>query len=163
MGAIITITSSALTGSPIRILCSGVTVGIKKNNTTKPIENGTDIAEVQTQSFNNPTYSIQGLMLADALSSAEKLKIEPTKTLMTYSHLLELMALAYDGTNAPTLTITYGRADSNRSVTSATLPQWDKTAGPIPVILDQANVNIDTKDSLEGYFPMGSITFVETR
>lgn len=158
MGAIVTLTSSALTGSPVRILCSGVTVAIKKNNTVKPIENGTDIAEVQTQSFNNITYSIQGLMLADALSSAEKLKIEPTKTLMTYNNLLELMALAYDGTNAPTLTITYGR-----NSTTSTLPQWDKTAGPISVVLDQANVNIDTKDSVEAYFPTGSITFVETR
>ena len=154
MTATVTITSSNLTGTTVRLLCSSVTLGVKKNISNKPIENGTELAEIQTQSFNNPTYTINSLKITNA-----------TGTFSTIN-LLELMALKYSGTNAPTLTITYGYTDPVRGYSEQTLPHWTSSGivtTAIPVILDTGNVNIDVKDSKEGYMPIGSLTFIQTK
>lgn len=147
--AVITLTSSALTGSPVRVLCSSVTVGLKKNLSNKPIENGTNLAEINTLSFNNPTYTLNNVKITGASGT------------LTFKNMLELLKLNYDGTNAPTLTITYGpsttlehmEADNNLAI----------TAEAIPVILDAGSIVISAEDSRNGYLPMASLTFIETK
>lgn len=148
----ITLTSSDLSPSVVRILASSISVGMKKNNTTFPIENGTNLAEVETNSFNNPTYSIQGVKLTGEANS------------LTYNHVLTLLAHDFNGTNAPTLTITYGRG-SNTTLSHLKYVSGDltPTSEAIPVILESANFNFDAKDSVGAYQPQGSLTFIETR
>jgi len=151
MGATVTISSSDLTPTTaIIIKCNQVTVGFKNNNSTKPTANGDDIGEVQTISQNNPTYNLQGVMITGEAGT------------LTYKNILELLNIDFNGTNAPLLTITYGKGSS-----TTTVPKWSATpsssTGPIPVILDAGNINFDAKDSVGGYLPTGTLTFVETR
>jgi hypothetical protein len=148
----LTLTSSDLTPSVVRILANTVNVGIKKNNTTQPIENGINLAEVETQSVNNPTYSIQGVSITGETGT------------LTYDHVLKLSALHFNGTNAPRLTLTYGKPTAVtlshlKYVTGNLTP----TSESIPVILESANFNFSAKDTASGYIPQGSLTFVETR
>ncbi len=149
----------------IRLLCSAfstgtskvlmgtvATVGLRKNNFTKAIENGTTKAIVATNSYENPIYSLSNIQLVSTSQLADT-----TKVPLTYENILEMMALQYDNTipNPVYLKITYG--------TSSVVPQVDKTAGPIPVILESANITFDSTDTRNAYLPVASLTFVETR
>lgn len=149
----------------IRLLCSAfstgtskvlmgtvATVGLRKNNFTKAIENGTDKAIVSTNSYNNPIYTINNIQLISTSQLSDT-----TRVPLTYENILEMLDLQYDETipNPVYLKITYG--------TSSILPQVDATAGPIPVILETANVTFDASDSKNAYIPIASLTFVETR
>lgn len=151
----VTLTTSDLTPSVVRILANSVNIGMKKNTSATPIENGTKMAEVQTQSFDNLTYSIQGVKFTGEAGT------------LTYDHLLKLLYLSFNSTNAPRLTVLYGKNSgttlSHMVVSSAVPPVMTPTAESIPVILQSANVNIDAKDSVGGYQPQGSLSFVETR
>jgi hypothetical protein len=148
----LTLTSSDLTPSVVRILANSVSVSLKKNNSSPPIENGTDLAEVQTHSLNNPVYAIQGV------------KITGEANTLTYDHILRLASWDFNGTNAPRLTISYGKG-SNTSLSHLKYVSGDltPTTESIPVILESANINFDAKDSVGAYQPQGSLTFVETR
>jgi hypothetical protein len=149
--------------SEIRILCSGfsagsskvcmgtsVTVGLRKNNYTQPIENGTNKAIVATNSYDNPIYTLSNIQLVSTADLSDT-----TKVPITYQNILELVRMQYDNTNAPLLQITYG--------TSTIVPQVSGTAGPIPVILESANITFDASDSQNAYLPVASLVFVETR
>jgi hypothetical protein len=149
--------------SEIRILCSAfsggtskvcmgttATVGLRKNNYTQAIENGTNKAIVATNSYENPIYTLNNIQLISTSQLSDT-----TRVPITYANILELMRLQYDTTNAPTLKITYGA--------STVVPQVTGTAGPIPVILESANITFDTNDSKDAYLPVASLTFVETR
>lgn len=141
--ATVTISSSALSPSTKTILCSNVTVGFKRDTEMKPLANPGTLAKVQTQSQENPTYSIRGVNLTGASGT------------LTYSDLLTLAKINFDGTNAPTLTVKYG--------TATTLVGYDGSTTAIPVILRDFTVNIDTKETLNGYIPQTTINFVETK
>jgi hypothetical protein len=142
----VTISSSALGPDPLRILCKSVTVSFDKNVSVQPLENGSSAAEANTSSFNNPKIVLNGVNLTEATGT------------LTIDHLRTLLTLKYNGVNAPLLTVTYGKSGAKK-----TLKRWDNTAGPIPVILESSNINIDASDSINAYLPSGSISFTETK
>jgi hypothetical protein len=150
MAAVVTITSSALTGSPVRVYCNSVSIGLSKANSIKPIENGTALAEVSTTGLNNPTYTLNGVSITGQSGT------------LTYTNVLELMALKYTGANAPTISIVYGKAG-----TTTTLPHLNSSLSvateAIPVVLQSANITFDAKETQGAYLPGGTLTFVETR
>lgn len=145
----VTLTSSALTGSPVIIRCNTVLVGMKKNNSVKPIENGTAQAEVSTMGFDNCTYSIQGVTITGEAGT------------LTYKNLLELLKLQYDGTNAPTLTVRYGKGNATAIDRFDTDLSID--TDPVKVILQNANVTFDAKETVGAHKPSATLVFVETR
>lgn len=141
----ITIASDALSPSSKTIVCQRVTAGHKREVNTDPNANGTSIVEAQTQSYENPTYSLSGVRFTGASG------------VLTYADCVTLAKLNYDGTNAPLLTVSYGKPGS----TSVLSDNAGGTTG-IKVVLTNFTTNIDTTDSQGGYLPITQITFRET-
>ena len=122
---------------------TSVTVGAQANITSNPDANGTGVTEVQTLSFNNLMYNIQGVHFTG------------TANTLTYVALLNMLKHKYDGTNAITLQVQYG--DGTDLVGS------DGTTTSIPVVVKNFNFPIKTDDSRDGYMPVASIQLVETK
>jgi hypothetical protein len=147
--ASITLTNAALTPSTVTVYCSSVSYSIRKNNYVQPIENGTNMAYVQTNSFDNPMITLNNVIITN------------TTNTLSMSNVLELLSHQYDGSNPILLDLDYGK----KGVTYG-LPKWTPTGiyqTAVSVILDSANFNISAQDSKEGYMPIGTITFVQTR
>ncbi len=140
----ITLTSTAFSGSSTRtVLASAVSVGLRKNITVQAPENGDNLGYVQTQSYENPRYAIRGVHFTGASGT------------LTYADVLNLIKLKYGDVAAPTLTVTYG--------TTSTLVGSDGTSTAIKVILESCDFPIDVSDSKNGYMPVATLNFVETR
>ncbi len=138
----IKICNSALTPTEIIIKCNNLTISGRKNIKNDPNANGLDKVEVQTQSFNNPIYSVSGINFTGEIGT------------LTMSHLWQLLKLKYDGTNPILLSGTYGNGTKLIGINAEL---------EIPVIMDSFNFNISTRDTLNGYMPSGNITFIETK
>jgi hypothetical protein len=144
MTAIITITSTALSGSSTKIiLCDGVTVGFKRDVDLKPNANGGTLAYAQTQGQENPTISLRNVQFNGGTN------------VLTYTDLLALSKINYDGSNAPTLQVNYGP--------SSQLVGFNGSTTSIPVVIKDFTFNIDARDTKDGYLPSASINLVETR
>jgi hypothetical protein len=144
MAPSITLTSTAFSGASTRkVYASALRVSHKKNNTVAPLENGTAAAYVQTNSYENPRYVLDNVML------------QSDTGYLTYTDVLTLLRTKYGVTNAPTITIAYG--------TASTLVGVDGTTTAIKVILDSADFSFDTRDSKDARLPVGTLTFIETK
>lgn len=131
-------------GTAVRILADKVTVAGKKNNTAKPDANGTDHTEVQTNTFENLKYNISGVHYDTSVANS-----------LQYTDVLILYKEKYNRGNAATLIVTYGN--------STILPNLAGETSGISVILDDFNFPIDVKDSRNGYMPIGTLSFIETK
>jgi hypothetical protein len=143
--ASVILTNTSLTPTSLTIKCNQINTSYKKNNVAKPNANIDGPVEVQTQSFENPVYTVSGVhfLLSDT-------------TTIQHSHLLDLLAQKYDGTNNSTLIVTYGDG-SGRVLADST----GATSG-IKVVLDSFSYPVDVSDSRNGYMPIGNIVFRET-
>ena len=130
-------------GTTYTVQATSVTVGGQANIVTTPDANGTEVTEVQTLSFANPIYNIQGVHFTGVADT------------LTYSALLDMLKHKYDGTNAITLQVRYGE--------DVDLVGSDGTTTSIPVVVKNFNFPITTKDSKDGYMPVASIQLVETK
>lgn len=140
----VTLTHSLINGGvPINIYCTSVGTGNKRSINAKPNANVAGPVEVQGKAVENRKITLQGVMF------------DTTKTIVTTEEMEDLLQLAYDGTNAPILTVTYGLTGTEtlKSMTGST---------SIPVILESYNYPISVTDSRNGYMPIGSMTFIET-
>jgi len=122
---------------------TGVTVGMQNNVFSETSVNGSSVSEVQTQSFTNPLYNIQGVHFTGVSGT------------LTYGVLLSMLKHKYDGTNEITLEVRYG--DSTDLVGS------DGLTTVIPVVVKSFNFPILTTDSQDGYMPVGTIQLLETK
>jgi len=122
---------------------TSVTVAGQSNTFSKPNANGTDIVEVQTQSFNNPLYNIGGIHFTGASGT------------LSYPILLSMLKHKYDGTNAITLEVQYGNGTN--------LVGSDGVTTSIPVIVKSFNFPINTGDTDDGYMPVASLNLIETK
>lgn len=137
------------------IFCTGVRVAWNNNNVSKPNANGTTAVNVQTQSFENPIYTLQGVHLTnEALESSDTI---------TYNDLLTLAKVRYDGTSSTAIELTFTFSNSG---TTETLIGSDGSS-PIKVVVDSFNFPFiaDTEyddGTNEYYIPIGTITLRET-
>lgn len=138
------ISHSSLTPTTVNIYCDNVSINWKNNIEAKPNANGTDIAEVNTKSFENPQYKLGNIhfLLSDTTS-------------LQYSQLLALSKIKYDGTNAPTLQVQYGSGTN--------LVGSDGISTSIKVIIESWDYPIDVKNTKLGYMPIVNINLRETK
>ena len=131
-------------GVAVTIPCTVVTPSGSKNIINKPEANGSQMAKVQTQSFENLVYTIGGIYYTGESNT------------LTYDHVLTLYKQAFDDTNASTLTITHGK-DTGTAVKGL------GGSTSIKVILKTFSYPLDQSKSDRAYRPVGTLTFVETR
>jgi len=140
----VTITHSLInSGNPVTLQCNRVTAGNKRSLNAKPNANVDGPVEVQGKASENRKISLPAVYF------------DTGATIVTAEEMEDLLQLEYDGTNAPILTVTYGKTGSEtlKSMTGST---------SIPVILESYNYPIDVSDTKGGYMPIGSMTFIET-
>jgi len=137
------ITIAQATIGTVQVLANTVVISGNRNVITKAETNGSQLAQAQTQSFDNPKYVIQGI------------KITNTSGTLTYNDILKLYKEKYDGTNPIILKIVYG--------SGLVVPALSESTTGISVVLDDYNITYDTKDSKDAYIPEMSLTFTETR
>jgi len=140
------IVHTSLTPTEVKVYCNQVTTSWRNNTDKKPNANGTTAVEINTKSFENPTYRLQGVHF----------KLSDTTSLQ-YAQLISLSKLKYDGTNAPVLKVNYG------SGTGYNLVGSDGTSTSIKVIIDSWDFPLDVSSSLNANVPIGSISLTETK
>lgn len=153
--------SSINSGNAVAVLCSDVKVGYSKTNSSNPNANysaDTPLTRVQTQSISNPIYVLSNVKYDPNTTSITINGV--SYTVLTLEMLKDFFALENDDTNPITLKVTYG---SNVSLKSLHKYSGVRTAN-IPVTFNgRADFTIDTKDSKDGYLPVGSINLLETK
>lgn len=148
----VTITSSVLSPSTKTIRCQSVKIGHKRQVTTEPNANSTGVVEAQTQSYENPKYSVQGVFFTGESNT------------LTYDDCVLLTKLDFDGSNAPVLTVSYNLADSNGNFTNSLQVLSDSAGGTsgVSVVVESFDATVDASDSRGAYRPTASIDFRET-
>lgn len=143
MAPAITITNSALTPSVVTIKATRVSVAGRKGLEAKPNANIDGPVDVQTQSFENPVYTISPVHFTGQANT------------LTYDHVLTLYRQKNTSSNATKLVVNYG--------TSGTLLNSLSQATGIKVVLDSFSLDLDTSDSKDAYMPTATLTFIETK
>ncbi len=143
ISASILLTNTAInSGSPVKLLCNGITPSGNKNNVQKPDANGDALVEVQTQSYENLKYTILGLNITGQAGT------------LTYNDILTLYTQKYNGSNYSTLNVTYGDGSVLNGLSGST---------DIKVIMEgQFNMPFNVTQVKNAAIPKGSITFRET-
>lgn len=118
----------------------------KKNINYDTNANGGEIVEVNTQSYENISISIQDIKLVPNSESSD--------TFITWDDILTLYKMNYNGTNAPVLNITYGDSTSVKGANNST---------DIKVILESMDMNMNTRDVKNAYLPTVNLNFIETK
>lgn len=138
-------------GDPVRVLAPSISIAGKKNVTAKPDANGNEIVKVQDQSYENLKFSLQNVKIPSNDDGVDHS--------LDYDDLITLYTTKYDDTKVALLQITYGNKDNSASV--------DLTGSEgltfIYVVMDTFNATIDTSNTVDGYVPSATITFVETK
>lgn len=145
MPSSVTITSASLSPSTKTILCERVLVGLKRDINTSVNANSTAVVQAQTQGLETPSYSMVGVKLTGGSG------------ILTYPDVLTLLKLNYTGSNAPTISITYGRG-----ATTTQLVASDGTSTSIKVVLANASLPLDTSETVGAYLPSMTLNFLET-
>jgi len=135
-------------GVTYKVLCNVVQIGGNKNVDVKPYTNSGGPVEGQTLSYENLTYTLQGVHYTGESGT------------LTWPAMLSMYRHGYDGddtgVNGPiVLNVTYGN-DVN-------LVGTDGVTTDIRVLVKSFSLPIDAKDSRNGYLPIGNITLVETK
>ena len=127
----------------IKLLGQTVTPSGKKNLDVSPSANIDGPVKVQTQSYENLNFNIQGIHLTEDSGT------------LTFDNILTLYRHRFDNTNPAYLEVTYGD--------TKTLKGSDGTTTKIPVVLESFNMPLSASDSKNAYMPVGSLTFKETK
>lgn len=145
MTAMITLTSPLInSGNPVTLVCNQITVAGKRNITHKPNANVAGPVYIQTQSFDNLGISISGVHFTG------------TSGTLTYAQIMSMYTTAYANTAGTTITLNarYGLSNYLTGSDGAT---------NIKVVLESFNYPIDATQTRDGYRPIGSLTFRETK
>lgn len=142
-----TIVTLKYSGTSYNVYCNNISIGWKNNNSGKPYVNNTTPYSVQTNTFDNPIYTVQGVQLVGSSGS------------LTYAALLTMSKVQYTGSN-PIYLKFYTGVDG----VLTQVPDSTGTTGTdgIKVILDSWNMNVVHNDSAEGKIPTVTLTFRET-
>lgn len=132
-----------------RVDCSSVQVGFNNKVLAKPSANGGSVVEVQKQSFENPIYVLQGVLMSEISGT------------LTYDKLLEYAKLDTTG-DGDYLVLEVDYLDSS---SGATLPDSAGVKNGIKGVIRSYNVNIglDTIADTSFRAGRGSITFIESK
>lgn len=148
----VTLTHSSInSGAAVNVLCDSIQVGGKKTIAANPNANMGDQVEVQTVAADNLRYVMRNVHYALASTSL-------SGSTLTYPQMLNLWKLRNVPGQEITMRVTYGKALASTSF----LPGYDGTTQAIKVVLTDFDYPVDVKDSVGGYKPVGSLTFVET-
>ena len=134
------------------VRCNSVQPAWTNNLEGKPDANGTSAVEVHTNSFENPMYNIQGVVITEEAGT------------LTYAALLTMAKVKYDGTSTTriTLTVDYGENSAKNLVSS------DGSTTAIPVVVKSFSPTIAVSGgkfdtgSNKVFVPQGSIVLKET-
>jgi hypothetical protein len=145
-------------GTDYIVRCTNITPGWRNLNVANPNANGGSVVEVQTQSFENPTYSLGGVHILKL--STDVTVVSTTSTYyLAYNDLLNMAKSRYDGTNPIVLTVTM---DDSSSVL---LNSAGSSTG-IKVVVDSFNfpIDVDVVDygGSRRYFMSGTVVLRET-
>jgi len=141
--ATVLLTNTAInSGSPVRVLCKTAAVSGTKNTQQKPDANGSDMVEVQTQSYENFKYVLSNTYFTGATDT------------LTWDDVITLYKQKYSGSNYSTLHIKYGTSSVLNGLSEST---------DIKVVLKVPNLTLDTSDSKDAYRPKATLTFTETK
>jgi hypothetical protein len=127
--------------------CIKVQAEARRAVSVKPNANPDDIVEAQTQGFENPVYTIQGVYFTGNARTGE--------TVLTQKALLGMLKQNNTGSGDLKLVVQYGDSDY--------LYSWDAVSSEIPVVMKAFTFPLDTTDSKNSYMPVGNITLVETK
>ena len=128
-------------GDPVKVLASGLTLSGKKHLQLKPNANINGPVEVQTQSFENLTISIQGVHFTGETDTLD------------WDDVLTLYQSKYDGTNYIILNVAYGSDDTYVAGLTGT---------DIKCVLETPSLPINMTSSRDGYLPVGTLILRET-
>jgi hypothetical protein len=153
MATFLTIQHPSINGGvPVNVLCNKLTITGTKHNAKDPNATITgSIVEVQTQSIENPIYTLSGVYFTNASGT------------LTYPMLLTLYKLRYGGVGvtgtdqAIVMRAVYGQPGSEITLVGA-----DGVTTSLKVIISSFNFPIDMSNTKDGYIPIGSITLIET-
>ena len=123
------------------IPCSSLQPSGKKNIESKPNANLDGPVEVQTNSYENLKFVLQGVHFTGEEGDLD------------YDDVLTLYKSKFTGTNAAKINVTYGTDKILKGLEDST---------DIYVVLESFNFPIDMRESKDGYMPVGSLIFVET-
>jgi len=142
-------------GNPVIVLCDNVSVSGKCNIEAKPnARQGTSLEPINIQklSVENLTYSISGIHFTNQVGT------------LTYNDVLCLYKARFATVDDATYPeIELGVVYSSNTLLTGTLVSGTlTTSSVINVVLDSFSYPIDTKDSRNGYMPLGTMTFIET-
>jgi hypothetical protein len=143
--SIVTLTYNGVT---YRVLCNQVNVSGKKNNDSTPYTNIAGPVEAQTGAFENLLISLQGVHFTGESGT------------LTWAGLISMYKQPYGGASATgvqgpiTLNVRYGSTVNLTGLEGST---------NIKVVVDSFSFPIDTKDSRDGYLPIGTVTLKETK
>lgn len=142
-----TLTHTGLNGgTPLNLICESITAGLQCNNTSPPADNKDfGLVEVQTKSIENPIITISGLQLRTDVTNA-----------FNESHMVDFAQFSYNGGNAATLNVTYGKEGATRS-----LSLLGGTSN-IKVVFESGSIPIDLNASDDGYVPITQMVLKET-
>jgi len=135
----------------VRIVAQKTVVAGKKNNNAEPNVAKNEMVEVQTQSFDNPKYTINNVYIINS---------DTLDTTISYEQFLELLQLEYDGTEDTEIILNVNYPNYDRTELIA-LPSLTGSTD-IKVVLDTYSVSLDAGDSKDAYLPIGSLVFTET-
>lgn len=119
------------------VLCQGVLIGWTNNTVSKPNANGTSVSEIQTQSFENPLYTLRNVELLESSSLYGS-------AMLTYPVLISMLKNKYDGTNGILLSVNYGASSSKKLVRS------DGVTEDIPVVIKSFSPTIGLDKTYDG-------------
>jgi len=142
----IELTSDLLTPNTISLRGASLKYAFKPLTKTNPLTNSFEIAETQTNGFENPKIIIHGYIDTNNL----------TDDLVQQKHLLALAKNEYDGTESTSiyLTVKTGKEDE-------ALLAMNGTTETIKVCVEAFDIGIDTESDL-AHFWVYQLTLVET-
>lgn len=128
---------------------SSITVGYNINADAPPYANGKVLSEVQNQTFSNPSYNIQGLLITERNGT------------LTFDKLRELSIRRYNPLDKHLLL----KIDYNTVTPSTYLPNLQGATTGIKVVVKSFNVSFGLdrsgeSDLIVGY---GTVSLLETR
>jgi hypothetical protein len=145
------------------VTCSGASLSWRNNVVANPNANGGSVVEVQTQSFENPTITLNNVILLEGSTGSS--------TNLNYNTLVQLAKIKYDGTLTYLTLKIYTRQRANFSATEYPLINSALATSGIRVCITNFNFQIPLDSyehvvavgQVEGRnIPEGTISFIET-
>lgn len=141
-------------GNDYIVYCDSITLSYKMNTVAKPNANGGSVVDVQTQSFDNPIYTLQNVHI---------LYIGTSTGYLSYEDLIDMAKHNNTDSSKIRLKVNYA---GNYTDTGAILRDSEKATDGIKVVLNSFNFSMNTSKkemgSNQNHILIGTITLQET-